>query len=74
MDAALPLKVDAIEALIEEDIKACDEDIDALTIVTSISVAITDKELLNDALTISIIDWEIEELKFDKFKLCVANV
>ena len=74
IDAALPLKVDAIEELIEEDIKACDDDTDALTIATSISVAITDNELLNDVLTISIIDWEIEELKFDKFKLCVANV
>ena len=58
----------------DDDIKTCDDDNDALTIATSMSVAITDNELLNDALTISTIDCEIEELKFDKFKLCVANV
>jgi hypothetical protein len=44
------------DVLIDDDIKACDDDSDALIIETSISVAITDKELLNDALTISIID------------------
>ena len=62
IDATLPLKVSAIEELIEEDIKFCDADNDALTIAISKSVAITDNELLNDALTISIIDADIEEL------------
>ena len=62
IDATLPLKVSAIDVLIEDDIKACDDDNDALTIAISKSVAITDNELLNDALTISIIDADIEEL------------
>lgn len=74
IDATLPLNVVAIEELIEDDINVCDADNEELTIETSISVAITDKELLNDELTVLIIDWEIDELNDVKFKLWVANV
>jgi hypothetical protein len=44
------------DVLIEDDIKFWDADNEELTIDTSKSVAITDNELLNDALTISMID------------------
>ena len=56
IDATLPLNVVAIEELIEDDINVCDADNEELIIETSISVAITDKELLNDELTVLIID------------------
>jgi len=74
IDATLPLNVVAIEELIEDDINVCDADNEELITETSISVAITDKELLNDELTVLIIDWEIEELNDVKFELWVANV
>ena len=56
IDATLPLNVVAIEELIEDDINVCDADNEELIIETSISVAITDRELLNDELTVLIID------------------
>ena len=74
IDATLPLNVVAIEELIEDDINVCDADNEELITETSISVAITDKELLNDELTVLIMDWEIDELNDVKFKLWVANV
>ena len=74
IDATLPLNVVAIEELIEDDINVCDADNEELIIETSISVAITDRELLNDELTVLIIDWEIDELNDVKFELWVANV
>ena len=74
IDATLPLNVVAIEELIEDDINVCDADNEELITETSISVAITDKELLNDELTVLIIDWEIDELNDVKFELWVANV
>jgi hypothetical protein len=73
IDATLPLKVDAIDVLIEEDINSCDADKDELITATSKSVAITDNELLNDALTILMIDWEIEELRVFKVALLALN-
>ena len=44
------------DLLIEDDINVCDADNEELIIETSISVAITDRELLNDELTVLIID------------------
>ena len=61
------------DVLIEDDINACDDDNELLTMFNSMSVAITDNELLNDALTISIIDCEIEELKVFKVALLALN-
>ena len=62
-DATLPLKVDAIEALIEEDINNWDAEIEALTTDNSKSVAMVDRELLSEELTVLIIVSVKEELK-----------
>ena len=63
IDATLPLKVDAIEELIEEDINNWDAEIDELIIDTSKSVAMVDRELLSEELTVLIIVSVKEELK-----------